>query len=230
MHRSCHSSGPWETANITITGGCYNSSIFHRIAVKCFILHQPDFPRETFLWRCHTMNLSCLQKWVLHICWVQCLWQLVVTLELPVWSWHWVFVSKTFAPATSWYWVLLKTYRPFPKVLSTESCKIFLTSKCGYLLFPNSTHKTKTWFANGWEPTNSKPPRPIIMITYLFGNKEQQSDHIYYTLLWQVLGIICPLPASTHSAKMLGKNYFVELNQYILMFLHSILIICWELQ
>ncbi len=77
-----------------------------------------------------------------------------------------------------------------------NSCKIFLTSKCSLLLFPNSTHKTKTRFANGWEPTNSKLPRPIIMITYLFGNKEQQSDHIYYTLFWQVLGITCPSPAS----------------------------------
>ncbi len=136
------------------------------------------------------------------------------------------FSKRNFFVKVSYHESLLPAEVSVAHLLSAMSVAIFLTSKCGYLLFPNSTHKTKTWFANGWEPTNSKPPRPIIMITYLFGNKEQQSDHIYYTLLWQVLGIICPLPASTHSAKMLGKNYFVELNQYILMFLHSILIIC----
>jgi hypothetical protein len=34
----------------------------------------------------------------------------------------------------------------------------------GYLLLSNSTHKTKTLFANRWKTTNSKAPGPIIMI------------------------------------------------------------------
>jgi hypothetical protein len=42
--------------------------------------------------------------------------------------------------------------------------KMFLTSKSSYLLFSNLTHKTQNWTANRWETTNSKPPRPIIMI------------------------------------------------------------------
>jgi hypothetical protein len=34
----------------------------------------------------------------------------------------------------------------------------------GYILLSNSTHKTKTLFANRWKTTNSKAPGPIIMI------------------------------------------------------------------
>jgi hypothetical protein len=43
--------------------------------------------------------------------------------------------------------------------------KIFFTSKFSYLPdFWNPTHNTETETANKWETTNSKPPRPIIMI------------------------------------------------------------------
>jgi len=39
-------------------------------------------------------------------------------------------------------------------MLSKWSCKIFLTSKFSYLLFPNPTHKTKTGTANRWGTAN----------------------------------------------------------------------------
>jgi hypothetical protein len=45
-----------------------------------------------------------------------------------------------------------------------DPAKIFLTSKFSYLLFCNHTHKTKAGTSNQWETTNSKQPRPIIMI------------------------------------------------------------------
>jgi hypothetical protein len=51
--------------------------------------------------------------------------------------------------------------------------KIFLTSKISNLLFSNPTHKTKIGTLHRLRDYNSKPIR----------NKEQQSDHIYYTLL-----------------------------------------------
>jgi len=44
------------------------------------------------------------------------------------------------------------------------------------------THKTKIETANRVETTNSKPPRPIIMFDQS-KNREDQSDHIHYTLL-----------------------------------------------
>ncbi len=39
--------------------------------------------------------------------------------------------------------------------------------------------------ANRWETTNSKPHGPIVM-SGPFRSRDQQSDHIYYTLLSQV--------------------------------------------
>jgi hypothetical protein len=63
-----------------------------------------------------------------------------------------------------------------------DHAKIFRTSKFSYLLFSNPTCKTKTAIANRWETTNSKP-------TVLIRNREQQSDHIYYSLLWQVFSL-----------------------------------------
>jgi len=58
-----------------------------------------------------------------------------------------------------------------------DPAKIFLTSKFSYLLFffPTQTHRTKTGTANRWKISNyTKPPST---------NMDQQSDHIYYTLL-----------------------------------------------
>jgi len=42
-----------------------------------------------------------------------------------------------------------------------DYAKIFLTSKCSYVLFSNPTHKTATATANRWETTNSNPAGPI---------------------------------------------------------------------
>ncbi len=140
MYRSCHSSGPWETANIAITGGCYNSSIFHRIAGKCFILHQP---RETFLWRCHTMDLSCLQKWVFHICWVQYLWQLVSTLELPVWSWYWVFFFQNFRTCHILVLGPLKNLDHFQRCSVCNPAKYFSHPSVVIYFFPTPPIKLK---------------------------------------------------------------------------------------
>jgi hypothetical protein len=55
--------------------------------------------------------------------------------------------------------------------------------------------------------------------------REQQSDHICYTLLWQVLGFNhVLLSASAKSAKMLSQNHFAEPNRHVLTFLHPALI------
>jgi hypothetical protein len=75
--------------------------------------------------------------------------------------------------------------RASPTVLSMTLQKKILPSKFSYLLFFNPTHKTKTGTANRRETTNDKPPGPIR-------NREQQSDHNYYTLLWQVLDFAVP--------------------------------------
>jgi hypothetical protein len=40
--------------------------------------------------------------------------------------------------------------------------KTFLTSKFSYLFILQPHHKTK--ITNRWETTNSKPPKPIIVI------------------------------------------------------------------
>jgi hypothetical protein len=48
--------------------------------------------------------------------------------------------------------------------------------------FPTSPIKRKLGLSIGSETTNSEPIR----------NREQQSDHIYYTLLWLVLGFTVP--------------------------------------
>jgi hypothetical protein len=37
---------------------------------------------------------------------------------------------------------------------------------------------------------------------------EQQSNHIYYTLLWQVLGFAVPFTSLSKLCKMLGQNPF----------------------
>jgi hypothetical protein len=47
-----------------------------------------------------------------------------------------------------------------------------------------------------------------------------ESEHIYYTLLWQVLGFAVDSPASAKAAKMLGQNRFAQPNWHVLTFLH----------
>ncbi len=53
-----------------------------------------------------------------------------------------------------------------------------------------------------------------------------RSDHICYTLLWQVLDLtVCfYTPTSANCTKMLGQAHFAELNQHVLTFLHPILL------
>jgi hypothetical protein len=41
-------------------------------------------------------------------------------------------------------------------------------------------------------------------------NREQQSEHIYYTLLQQVFALLCLLPASANCAKMLAKTILLS--------------------
>jgi hypothetical protein len=90
-----------------------------------------------------------------------------------------------------------------------DPAKIFHTSKCDYLLFfCNLAPKIGT--ANRWETTNSKSPRPIIMI----GQPEigSNSHIIFITLLCGMCTTLpCLLPpTSTHFACLFTKLYFVS--------------------
>jgi hypothetical protein len=55
---------------------------------------------------------------------------------------------------------------------------------------------------------NSKPPGPIIMIGQSERNMEQQLNHIYYTLLWQVLGFAVPFTSLSKPFKNAGPKPF----------------------
>jgi hypothetical protein len=54
-------------------------------------------------------------------------------------------------------------------------------------------------------------------------NREQQSNHIYYTLLWQVLGFAVPFTSLSKPCKMLGQEPFAKPNEQVLTFLHPTL-------
>jgi hypothetical protein len=95
----------------------------------------------------------------------------------------------------------LKNLDHFQRCSECNPAKHFSHPSVVIYFFPTPPIKLKLGLQMGGEPTNSKLPRPIIMITCLFGNKEQQSDHIYYTLLWQVLGITCPLYQPQHTVQ-----------------------------
>jgi hypothetical protein len=105
----------------------------------------------------------------------------------------------------------------FSATLRVTECKKGGCNR-SYLLLSNSTHKTKTLFANRWKITNSKAPGPIMMIGQI-RNREYQLDHIYYTLLWQVLGFVVSFTSLPNYAKMVSQNHLVE---HILTFLHPI--------
>jgi hypothetical protein len=105
-----------------------------------------------------------------------------------------------------------------------ESAKIFLTSKISYLLFSNPTHETKLGLQIGgrllyqttWTNHYDWPIR----------NRDQQPQHIYYTLLWQLLlGFAGPFTSLSKLCKNAGQNYFAEPNYHVLIFLHPILIL-----
>ncbi len=57
----------------------------------------------------------------------------------------------------------------------------------------------------GGKTTNSKPHGPIIMLGYI-KNREQQSDHIYYTLPSQVQRFALPLTSLSKLCKMPGSK------------------------
>jgi hypothetical protein len=58
------------------------------------------------------------------------------------------------------------------------------------------------------ETFNSKPPGPIIMIGRSERNMERQLNHIYYTLLWQVLGFAVPFTSLSKACKNAGPKPF----------------------
>ncbi len=76
--------------------------------------------------------------------------------------------------------------------------RIFHIQVLVILLSCNPTHETKTWSANRLETTNSKPPRPIIMMSQsktLSGSPH----HIYYTLCFcRCTPLACLLFTSLH--------------------------------
>jgi hypothetical protein len=53
-------------------------------------------------------------------------------------------------------------------------------------------------------------------------NREQQSDHIKYTLLLQLLGFVVPFTSLSETI-ILGQNHFAEPNQYVLAFFIQLL-------
>jgi hypothetical protein len=71
--------------------------------------------------------------------------------------------------------------------------KTFLRSKFSYLFFSNPTHKSKTGLQIGGRLL-------IANHHWSIRNKERHSDHIYYTLLWQVHSFAAPFTS-------LGKLY-----------------------
>jgi hypothetical protein len=92
--------------------------------------------------------------------------------------------------------------------------KYFSHPSLVFYFFPTPPIKPKLGLYVGSESTNSKPIR----------NTEQQSDHIYYTLLWLVLGCTVPFTSLQKLCKTLGQYHFLEPNRHILAFLHPIFI------
>jgi len=77
--------------------------------------------------------------------------------------------------------------------------------------FPNPAHKTKTRTANRWETTNNKPPGWSLWLA------NQNLEHIYYTLLWQVLGFAMPFTSLSKLCKNTGPNrHVLTLQRHIL--------------
>ncbi len=84
--------------------------------------------------------------------------------------------------------------------------KYFSHPSFNYFLFFNPTHKTKTGTANRWETT-----KKTTWTNYYdspIRNREHQSDHIYYTLLRQVLGFVVPFTSISKLCKNAGPKPF----------------------
>jgi hypothetical protein len=94
--------------------------------------------------------------------------------------------------------------------MSSRWCSPYVTlpkysfkSKFDYLLFCNPTlEEAET--ANRRETTISKPHGPIVMIG-AFRSRDRQSDHIYYTLLWQVQSFAAPFTSLSKLCKHVGR-------------------------
>ncbi len=151
--------------------------------------------------------------------------------QLDHWVWHrpstlvkshlvTIFNVETCNPvynSLAW-WLRILVDSCIRPALACDPAKIFLTSKFSYLLFSNSTHKTKT-------ETAHRSGRILILTNHLdrplwFANQKQGptvlwSYHIYKALL-------CLLPASASCEKMLSWNHFAEPNQHVLTFLRTI--------
>jgi hypothetical protein len=85
-----------------------------------------------------------------------------------------------------------------PKYFSHPSLIIYF--------FCNPAHQTETRTADRLElGTNSKPPGPFIMIGQS-KTREQQSDHIYYTLLYQVHSFAAVFTSLSKLSKYVGEK------------------------
>jgi hypothetical protein len=101
------------------------------------------------------------------------------------------------------FWIPL-TERASPAVVTMW--KKF-TSKFSYLLFfSNPTHQTRTWTANRWETTNSKPPGQIIMIDQ--SEIESDSQIISITLFSDKAGVSLWCPQLTGLSKVCRTKIF----------------------
>jgi hypothetical protein len=87
-----------------------------------------------------------------------------------------------------------------------DPAKIILISKFSYSLFSNPTHKTKIGTANRWDATLTNQWADYYY--WSIRKKEQQSDHIYCTLLWLVLGFAVPYTSLSKLYKNAGPNPF----------------------
>jgi hypothetical protein len=74
------------------------------------------------------------------------------------------------------------TYQHPHRCSEFDPAKKILTSKFNYLRFCNPTHKTETMTANRWELLIANHLDQSLWMANQ-KNKDQQSDHIYYTLL-----------------------------------------------
>ncbi len=88
--------------------------------------------------------------------------------------------------------------------------KIYFTSKLSYVLFCSPTHKTKTRTSKRWGTTNSKPPRPIIMM----GQSEtvSSSQILFITLFFAGTQRCCAIYQPQQHAQLCGAKS-ISLNQ-----------------
>jgi hypothetical protein len=84
--------------------------------------------------------------------------------------------------------------------LVCDAAQIFLTSKFSYLPFSKPTHKSKSGVANRVDITCTNDCDCAMT------NREQLSDHIYYTLLLQMSGFAVPFTSLSKLYKSAGPK------------------------